>query len=245
MNTVMLNRPVRSAELQETGLRYGRRYLLFLAASVIQLSANSSAALAAGLPPPSVPEVFGSPASNHVPKKPSVGLHMGAFKLVFEKTTIDEMLQQVGSGVMHAQGDAGEAIAWLCYTVRPLKERIWIIASAEMGGPEHRITNISASYANGVPTQDCPELPNRLMPLSLDKGIWLGMAADDANRVFAVDAGHVTGDWATFEFEGHAPADVQDPSMCASTGYDVENWLVLKQRDRRIVELHAGQTTTC
>jgi hypothetical protein len=89
---------------------------------------------------------------------------MGRVELVFEKTTLDEMLRQVGSGVMHRQGNAGEAIGWLCYTVHPLKERLWIIASAEMGGPEQRITEISASYEISEPAQHCPELPNRLLP---------------------------------------------------------------------------------
>ena len=63
--------------------------------------------------------------------------------------------------------------------------------------------------------------------LSLDNGIWLGMAPDDAKKVFAVDASIATGDWDAFEFERHTPAAAQDTSMCASTGYDVENWLVL------------------
>jgi hypothetical protein len=114
-----------------------------------------------------------------------------------------------------------------------------------MGGPERSITNISASYADSALTQDCPELPHRLMPMSLDNGIWLGNAVDDAKKVFAVDLSHVTGDWETFEFDGHTPADARDTSTCASAGYDIENWLVLKPQDSRIVELHAGQTTTC
>ena len=246
MDAAILYQSVVSAEFKRgAGFSYGHRYSLFLAALIFQCSLNSSAAVAAAVPPPRVPGVLGSKVSHHVRKKPSVGLHMGALKVIFEETTMDELLQEVGGGVMHRQGDAGEAIAWLCYTIHPFKERVWIIANAEMGGPEHRITDISASYTTSAPTPDCPELPNRLMPLSLDHAIWLGKASDDANRVFAVNTPQVTGDWDTFEFEGHTPADSHDTSMCASAGYDVENWLVLKQRDGRIVELHAGQTTSC
>jgi hypothetical protein len=246
MDTVTLYRAAERSGLKRgSALRYRHVYLQFLTAAILNWSLHVSPAVAAGVPPPSVPEVLTPKLSHRVTIKPSVGLHMGRVELVFEKTTLDEMLRQVGSGVMHRQGNAGEAIGWLCYTVHPLKERLWIIASAEMGGPEQRITEISASYEISGPAQDCPELPNRLLPLSLDNGIWLGMAPDDARKVFAVDASLATGDWDTFEFESHTPAAAQDTSMCASTGYDVENWLVLKQQDRRIVELHAGQTTTC
>lgn len=53
-------------------------------------------------------------------------------------------------------------------------QRLWIIASGEMGGPENDITEVMGQVTAEEPTVDCPSLPKSLQPVRLSSGIWLG-----------------------------------------------------------------------
>jgi hypothetical protein len=64
------------------------------------------------------------------------------YRIRFEETGLRDVMPRAGGYIQH-QGDAGENIYWLCYTIADGKpaQRLWIIASGEMGGPEHDSTS--------------------------------------------------------------------------------------------------------
>lgn len=113
---------------------------------------------------------------------PSVtGVKLGHFSLTLEETTLAEIVAAVGAGDIAHRGDAGGSIYWTCYTVRslPTSQRIWLIAHGEMGGSERRVTEVQAAFnlpAGGV-RGNCPTLPNKLLPVMLSSGTWLGTSA--------------------------------------------------------------------
>jgi len=76
-----------------------------------------SAALAegAGLPPPN--QSAGLPGD-----KPQMGKHplfeavvLGKFRVVFEKTTLADVVAKAGGGKIKHRGEGGESEYWLCY----------------------------------------------------------------------------------------------------------------------------------
>src|SRR5712691_1708962 len=78
--------------------------------------------------------------------KPATHLKMGDLEVRFEETTLRAVSGTAGVGSMHHQGDAGESIYWLCYTVQgdAKAQRIWIVAHGEMGGLDHAVTMVTA-----------------------------------------------------------------------------------------------------
>ena len=144
-------------------------------------------------------------------------------------------------GEIAHQGDAGESIYWLCYTnVNPIRvERIWIIAHGEMGGREHLVTNISAEYLpNGRATTDCPALPEKMKPLSLDSQLWLNASATDARTRLGASS-YQKGPWQSFDYQGKMRGN------CEGEGFDVMNWLLLRFEKGRVNSLNVGQVTSC
>jgi hypothetical protein len=173
-------------------------------------------------------------------KKPSTGLRMGSLHVRFERTTLDSVRRAVSVGDISHQGDAGESIYWLCYTnASPTGvERIWIISHGEMGGSEHRITNISAQLLpNESATTDCPALPGKMKPLSLSSNLWLNTSASEALTSVGRPS-HQTGPWLSFNYEGKVRGNCEG-------GFDVMNWLALRFEKGRVNSLHVGQVTSC
>jgi hypothetical protein len=174
-------------------------------------------------------------------KKPSTGVRMGSFSVRLEKTTLDEVRRAASVGDIAHQGDAGESAYWLCYTnSTPTQvERIWIIAHGEMGGREHRITNISAELMpNGSATSDCPALPTNMKPLSLDNGLWLNATTSAAKAKLGAPS-YQKGSWRSYDFQGKVPGN------CESEGFDLLSWLWLYFNNGRVNSLRVGQVTSC
>jgi len=193
----------------------------------------------AGTPPPTTPfdEMTWQATMN---RKPSTGVKMGPFHVRFEKTTLDDVRKTVGIGDLAHQGDAGASINWVCYTnVNPARvERIWIISDGEMGGPERRVTGISAEgLPNGIATTDCPALPAGMKPLILDSRLWLGATESYARTRFGVPS-YNQGPWRSFNFQGKAKGSCGE-------GFDVLNDLLLRFENGRVNLLHARQLTSC
>jgi hypothetical protein len=97
---------------------------------------------AAATPPPQLP--FGDlDWEAHVHKAPAVGLRMGRLTVSFEKTPLREVMRNAGGVIAH-QGDAGESVYWLCYTIVEKKhsERLSLTASGEMGGPDQTVSSV-------------------------------------------------------------------------------------------------------
>lgn len=174
-------------------------------------------------------------------RKPSTGLRMGAFRVRFERTTLDDVRRAASVGEIAHRGDAGESAYWLCYTnLAPTQaERVWIVAHGEMGGPEHYVTNISAELLpNGNATADCPALPNNLKPLSLDNHLWLGASEGAAPAKLGAPS-YQKGAWRSYDFQGKVPGN------CEGGGFDLLAWLLLHFQNGRVNSLQVGQVTSC
>ena len=173
--------------------------------------------------------------------KPSTGVKMGSFSVRFKKTTLDEVRRAASIGDIAHQGDAGESTYWLCYTnsTPSQVERIWIIANGEMGGREHRITNISAELVpSESATTDCPALPNSMKPLSLDNGLWLNATVSAAKAKLGAPS-YQKGPWQSYDYQGKVPGN------CESDGFDLLSWLLLHFNNGRVNSLQVGQVTSC
>lgn len=192
---------------------------------------------AAATPPPEIQ--FERAWNATVQSKPTSGLRMGTLRVTFEETTLDEVRNAASTGQIERKGDAGESIYWLCYTnlTKHGTERIWIVAHGEMGGPDHTIGRISAERTAGrVATKDCPALPTKMQPVSLDNEIWLNTPEKTAKKLGKPS--NETGAWRSYEHQGKVPGECKG-------GFDLMNWLQLMTNKGRIEVLHAGQVTSC
>jgi hypothetical protein len=189
------------------------------------------------MPPPKYPLRDSISWSQRSEDRPATQLMMGSFKVRFEKTTLGQVIRAAGIGEIEHRGDAAESIYWLCYTAPD--ERVWIISGGEMGGRDHKVGQIVAQELRGVrSTKDCPALSSNLLPLHLDKSIWLGTTTEAATRDLGRPS-HTDGSWQSFNYAGKVPG------RCSPEGFDLLNWLLLKIEAGRVVELRAGQVTSC
>ncbi len=137
----------------------------------------SNLALARPVPPPGPPTLKTMPPAT-LKRLPVSALTLGSLKVELEQTTLAEVKALAGNGRIDAYGEQGSRLYWLCYTVesQDTLQQVWLISDAEMGGPEHRITEVQAQSASDVgraPTA-CPLLAANLQPLALDGRLWLG-----------------------------------------------------------------------
>jgi hypothetical protein len=108
-----------------------------------------------------------------------------------------------------------------------------------MGGTEHAVTSISATVLrNGYATKDCPALPERLQPLSVDHHIWLNTPESEVRSTLGPPSG--TRDaWRTFDYQGKIPGN------CEGGGFDYSNDLELHITNGQITTLIVNQVTSC
>lgn len=208
--------------------------------AILALISMSSAALA-DFPPPTIPQdLFATkpPTSQNLL---SAGIHFGPFDIIFEKTTLADIVDAVGGGEISHQGDAGESIYYLCYTLTDahVRGRIWIIASGEMGGPEHRADLIDARVDNSAsPIADCPALSIKFGKVSFDRKISLGMqdtlAVKNLGPTFTKQK-----NWVHYEYQGTIP------NACAPDAADIINYMSFQTTGGILRRIVAGQTTSC
>jgi hypothetical protein len=193
----------------------------------------------ADTPPPSQPyESWNWPPSLN--RKPTSGVNLGQFRLTFEKTTLVQVRATATLGMIEHRSAGAESASWLCYTIlgSDVAERIWIISNWEMGGPEQAITSVTVQLVQGVkPTEDCPELPSPLQPVSLDRKVALGISDTDLEKIIGAPS-HREEPWRWFNFQGKVAGKCEG-------GYDLENWLVTKSEQGVVTSLYAGQVTSC
>jgi hypothetical protein len=167
---------------------------------------------------------------------------MGTLKIEFEETTLPQVKNVTKLGIIQHQGDAADSVNWLCYSAATAAKsvRIWIEASGEMGGPEMRITEINVHrVANGSPPSDCPLLPKQFRPLSFENRVWLGDSEAAVEKAFPSGLLHSGGQ----SFIGYQ-GKVADDGNCKG-GYDLLNSLYLTFKSGIVVEINAGQVTSC
>ena len=96
-------------------------------------------------PPPPVDGHALERVSPTIKKRLATRFSLGAFAGRFEETPLGTVRDTVGEGTIQHQGDAGDSIYWLCY--RRAQHRLWVVSSGEMGGPDHRVTEIVEELA--------------------------------------------------------------------------------------------------
>jgi hypothetical protein len=147
--------------------------------------------------------------------------------------------QRMSPTVLHGlgEGDAGENIYWLCYTITDGKppQRFWIIASGEMGGPEHDITRSHGTSDDGKANQ---RLPVASTEIAAGRGIWLGAPATSSATRLRKEPNR-NGEWRGYLYLEKAPRD------CKPDGFDVSNSLAWSATDGVISRIVAGQVTSC
>ena len=171
--------------------------------------------------------------------RPTTGMKMGSFEVKWEETTLASVVGAAGLGVIQHQGDAGESMYWLCYTIGAKNaQRLWVIAHGEMGGPEHAVTNITAEASRGAKaTKACPALPAKLQPVALTQGLWLGASEMNVVKLFGAPS-HSQGPWRSLNHASKVPGPCDG-------GLDVTNWLLYKVHERHLTAIMAGQVTSC
>lgn len=111
-------------------------------------------------------------------RMPATGLHLGQFRIDFERTRLVEVALAIPSGPLSESGQDHGYFYWLCYTLEQAQQqRLWITSDGEFGGPERAM---DGAIATALPegegaTADCPLLPPKYYPVSLDDGVWLGL----------------------------------------------------------------------
>jgi hypothetical protein len=142
---------------------------------------------------------------------------------------------------MEAQGDAGEAILWLCYSaIRGHEdESLWLISSAELGGDTHAITEVVVKkVGTHDPSVACPRLPPDMSRIVMRSRVWLGTTVPDVRSTLG-EPQKISGDWYVYSYAGKVPGN------CNPGGLDRDKWILIRFAGRLVVEIHAGQTTTC
>jgi len=214
--------------------RMPRRVLI--ASSLIAFS--GATAFAASPPPPSVDD-DGWNAIESTP--PSSAVMLGSFRLGFETTRLEEVRHAAGVGELAHQGDAGDSIYWLCYSasVNGSSQRIWILSSGEMGGPDHQITGVSAQLSRTFHvTPSCPALPARLTPIRLDSRLWLRSTEQEIGAALGPPSRQHAG-WLFYDFAG------KSPQKCEDGFYDLTNALQVRMEHGLVTDLRASQVTSC
>lgn len=217
--------------------RHMDHYLRILLAIVMTVLAGTALA---DTPPPAQP--FNNMSWPALSKNmPTTGLTMGSFKVQFEETTLAMIISAAGSGKIEQQGEAGEHIRWVCYSIDNAKqnERIWIISSGEMGGSVHAITEVGAQVIQPQEkNDDCPSLPKSLQPVSFENGIWLGNTQDKALQTLGKPS-HQDKSWSIFNYLGKISGN------CQPDGFDVMNWFLFKSSNKHLTTIFAGQISSC
>ena len=202
----------------------------------------ASHAPAQSVPPPNWPDSISSHPSLNV--RPATRLRLGAFVARFEKTTLAQIRDAMRVGTIEHQGDAGESMYWLCYTVARAQppQRLWITSHGEMGGREHTVGGFmieEISRAQASP--GCPSMPSSGYPLSLDRGIWIGTNHSALLRKLPTPSG-LRGDWLEFLYEGRVRG--RDP-FGSGTDVDFAEISALSARvvSGRVAALQAWKVT--
>ena len=128
-------------------------------------------------PPPPVDQHAFERVSPTFVKRLATRFSLGAFAGRFEETRLGAVRDAVGEGTIQHQGDAGDSIYWLCY--RRAQHRLWVVSNGEMGGPDHRVTEIVEELAekDTEASTDCAIVPEKFGPLVFD-----GKPVDEAQH---------------------------------------------------------------
>lgn len=161
------------------------------------------------------------------PKAVAQAFKLNGIKGTLEKTTFAEVQKRFG-GEVTRQGEAGNALSWLCYDLPAQHLRVWL-TSDEL----HTHRQISGITIWSVPSAaQSPNCPVATGPQSAElDGISLGQ---DVGAVLARlgAPGLVKGDWSAYLH------------MAKDGKLDERDYLVVKTDNSHVSHLQAGRLTT-
>ena len=197
--------------------------------AVLFLLASGVAQGETSLPPPAwpVPDIRPSKAKT----QPVTGVAIGSFQVTFEKTTFKDVIGTLGDAPISHQGEAGEFLMWVCYTVPSLHSRVWL-TSSELGGEEY-IDGMVAKRIQDAESQSpqCPVALSHPTALSIDNGLWLGSTVKRIEGILG-PPNRASASVIYYPYEGK----VGD--------FDITSVLVLRISKGRVIELHATHSAT-
>lgn len=199
---------------------------------VLQVESTGAAEISV-VPPPNRPDMDRLKWSQTSP--PVTGVMVGELEVTFERTTLSEVRESVGVGVIQHRGDAGDSEAWLCYTLSSAgqTERLWI-SSSELGGSERVVGNFYAVIEDQAQSSaNCPELPERFRPVSLDNSLWLDSSVSLLEERLGKPSAQNEG-WWFYLYSGKVQ----------SSSFDLTSTFAVHISNGKITRLYASQTTT-
>lgn len=205
------------------------RKTLFLLLLLFAILAGQSYAQT---PPPPLDEQVLERVPPTVAERLAIRFSLGAFAGRFEETRLDAVRNAVGEGAIQHQGDAAGSVYWLCY--RREQQRLWVMSHGEMGGSDHRVTEIVAELAGNDAggSTDCAIIPDKFSPVVFDGRLRLGMSRQDVIAAM----GNPSKSEAARVFYSHQGK--------VSKGFDETAWLILGFREDRLVSMRGGKATT-
>jgi len=205
------------------------RKTLFLLLLLFAIPADNCSAQA---PPPPVDEHAFERVPPTVVKRLATRFSLGAFAGRFEETRLGAVREAVGEGTIQHQGDAGGSIYWLCY--RRAQHRLWVVSSGEMGGPDHRVTEIveELTEKDAGASTDCAIIPEKFSPVVFDSKLHLGMSSQEVITALGPPS------------KSEAAQIVYSHDGKLVHGFDETAWLILRFREDKLVSMRGGKTTT-
>jgi|GEM_PF-5756908 len=94
----------------------------------------------------------------------TAGAALGTTPLQFEKTRLEDLVTAWG-GTIRSQGDAGDAVSWLCYTQHARTKTdtprtVWFTSTAEMAGPGgHTLSMVAVENVDAAKVSGCLSAP--------------------------------------------------------------------------------------
>ncbi|WP_271609624.1 hypothetical protein [Bradyrhizobium sp. CCBAU 21359] len=183
-------------------------------------------------PPPPVSEHAFERVPPTVVKRLATRFSLGAFAGRFEETRLGAVREAVGEGTVQHQGDAGGSIYWLCY--RRAQHRLWVVSSGEMGGPDHLVTEVveELTEKDTETSADCAIIPEKFAPLVFDGKLHLGMSRLEVVKALGPPS------------KSEAAQMVYYHEGKLADGFDETAWFVLRFREKKLVSMRGGKTTT-
>ena len=199
---------------------------------LLLLFAIPADACCAQTPPPPLDEHALERVPPTITKRLATRFSLGAFAGRFEQTPLGAIRKAVGEGTIQHRGDAGDSIYWLCY--RRAQHRLWVVSSGEMGGPDHRVTEIVAELTekDTEASTGCTVIPDKFAPLVFDGKLHLGMSRSEVVTALGPPS------------KSEAAGMVYSHDGKLANGFDETAWLILRFREDKLVSMRGGKTTT-
>ena len=168
----------------------------------------------------------------NVKADPVQPIQFGKMILVLEKSTLAGVRSQLGSGEIFQNGDAAEALSWLCYTLASGRssQTVWL-SSSEMGGGKVIDGLTAMQFDSKAPAhRNCSRLPQTYGSIHLANGLWLG--ATQAQVLSTLGTPQKHGDSWSYVFEGK------------DGEYDISSELAFKFRGGKVVGIASSRVTS-